>query len=182
MLFWFLEMCFPLQCSVTIVKNTFLMCFHSISFAVQNIPSSWVEFKCEQDCHYCDKSSIFTVFYGCLSLSFCSSHALFLFPFTPPHPHPPFSLSFTASPSVSLFLPLSDGNDNHLQPSCPLTSGDGLRNRDSSTQTRACAHTHCPNASKNVSPERKGDKERGMGWGRGEEGESRVELRDMADV
>lgn len=119
-----------------------------------------------------------------MAVSLCPSvpHTLY-FSFLLPHlALTPFSLSFTASPSVSLFLLLSDGNDNHLQPSCPLTSGDGLRNHDSSTQTRACAHTHCPNASKNVSPERKRDKERGMGWGRGEEGESRVELRDMADV
>lgn len=113
------------------------MCFHSISFAVQNIPSSWVEFKCEQDCHYCDKSSIFTVFYGCLSLSFCSSHALFLFPFTPPRHHPP-------SLSLSLLLPQSRSSCRCQMGMTTICSPPAPWHLEMGWETATAAHRHVP--------------------------------------
>lgn len=99
----------------------------------QNIPSSWVERAIlpllrQQKPSYCFLSpSLFRYpsFLLCLT---CFIYLLFL------------SL-FSASLSISLFLSLSEGNDDHLQSSCPLTSGDGLRHNDESTYTHTHTHT-----------------------------------------
>lgn len=118
-----------------------VMCMRSkvmtgfITFPVQHTP--WSRVECAISPLLRRQKPLYCLFFIPLSLSpsLCPSvpHMLHL---------SSLSLFFTTSLAISLFLLLSEGNDDHLQPSCPLTSGDGLGHNNQSAHMRTHAHTH----------------------------------------
>lgn len=114
-------------------------CFHFIDFSLQHIPLSTA--KCaiqpllrRQKPLYCLLSPPSPSLNLVISLSFCSSHASFIFPF---------SFAFFRRLCLNLSLPVAvrGGSDDHLQPSCPpprhLETG-----WDGSVDTRTHTHMH----------------------------------------